>query len=777
MTLTEILYILRFWIILLITTATVLPLTSLIFNNFIDKGYIFSKVLGLLLSSYLVWLLSSLRLLPFSTQTIILVTAIIMTGNYLLVKLVPFKKILIFSRENLKLFMLEELLFLTILIFWSYIRGFAPEINSLEKYMDYGFVNSILKTKFFPPLDMWLSSSAEYPHDTINYYYYGHYIAALLTKISHIPSAINYNLMLSFLAAITFTGVFSLTINLMRQFQTALAKKLKSLYNRRTIFCGLLAAYLVTFGGNLHTIYSLTEGYPIDENLIPPPPWELKWKPPLGYNRDYGVMEIFGFNNYWYPNATRFIPRTIHEFPIYSFVVADLHGHVSDIPFVLLTLAVLFSLLTSDKPAKKEYWKLILLGLLLAVMYMTNAWDAFIYLLLTTIIFLYKSSSVSLATHNTRQPHLANTLTLRLKGIIFQINYPRFLKLIIPVVFLLIVFALPFNRHFIPFAKGIGINCVTPNSSNQVLCDRTPLWMFAIIWGHFLFFSISLLIVLFATPLKSILKNNYSKTMFEKITTADLFVTAMIIISLLLLIAPEFIFARDIYPAHYRANTMFKLGYQAFMMLGIVVAYSTVRFLENPPFSLNTASIFKSLFWVLVAIQLFLVSIYPYFAINSYYNRLENYQTLDGISWLKDKFPGDFAAVNYLRTNIPEFSQPTVLEAVGESYTEYARISAYTGLPTPLGWPVHEWLWRGSYDEPGKREAEVKTIYESQYPSEAAALLNKYKVTYVISGILEHEKYPLLNEDNFYELGRIIFEEGSTRIYELDSQKVKSFLP
>ena len=47
-------------------------------------------------------------------------------------------------------------------------------------------------------------------------------------------------------------------------------------------------------------------------------------------------------NMYWYPNATRFIHNTIHEFPLYSFVVSDLHGHVLDIPIVLdnSTLAV-----------------------------------------------------------------------------------------------------------------------------------------------------------------------------------------------------------------------------------------------------------------------------------------------------------------------------------------------------------------------------------------------------------------------------------------------------
>ena len=84
-------------------------------------------------------------------------------------------------------------------------------------------------------------------------------------------------------------------------------------------------------------------------------------------------------NNYWYPNATRFIPFTIHEFPIYSFVVSDLHGHVLDIPFVLLTIATIFTLFIGKKI---KFIHLVFISFLLAIMYMTNAWDGLIYMLL-----------------------------------------------------------------------------------------------------------------------------------------------------------------------------------------------------------------------------------------------------------------------------------------------------------------------------------------------------------------------------------------------------------
>src|SRR3990167_5795059 len=102
---------------------------------------------------------------------------------------------------------------------------------------------------------------------------------------------------------------------------------------------------------------------------------------------------------------------------------------------------------------------------------------------------------------------------------------------------------------------------------------------------------------------------NYSKNVLHDFTTSDLFITLFILISLALLVTPEFIFARDIYPAHYRANTMFKLGYEAFMMAGIVVSFVVFRFLEKSPFSIKTrtSKLTKFSFWTLTVIQLFLV--------------------------------------------------------------------------------------------------------------------------------------------------------------------------
>ncbi len=719
-----------FWMVFFIIGIINLPLTFIIFKKFIDKGYIFSKILGLVIVSYIVWLLSILKVFPFTTNSILVSALGLFVFNILLfIKLR--KSSFQVTLSDIKLFAFEELIFATGLTFWSYVRGFNPEIRGLEKFMDFGFINSILKTKYMPPLDMWLAASPDYPYHTINYYYFGHYVTALLTKISTVAPEIAYNIMLGVLFAFTFTCSFSIAANLFAHLQKQ---------NRRNILCGLLAGFLVAMGGNLHTIYAFTKGYALDK---PQPPWEVMGSP--------------NFNSYWYPNATRFIANTIHEFPIYSFVVSDLHGHVLDIPFVLLTIAFLFSILISVKSDNAQKFKnqnakvkntiqnskffifnfsfLILLGLLLAVMYMTNAWDGLIYLALSGMVLFILNTSLN--SRKAVQQGIKN-LELRIKNQKINFTLLNFVFSFSILLFSFFLFSLPFNKTFVPFAKGIGVNCVTPNASNQVLCDHSPWWMLLILWGYFYFFAISFLLLA------------------KKLKTSDVFAVLLILISTALLIAPEFIFARDIYPAHYRANTMFKLGYQAFMMLGIVVSYVFFR-LEKKP-----------LWRILAYLQLFLVLIYPVFAINSYYNGLKLYQGLDGLSWLWKMYPGDRAAVEFFREELNEFEQPVVLEGVGESYTDYSRLSANTGLPTVLGWPVHEWLWRGSYDEPGKRVEEVRRIYEASSIEEARNLLTKYNVKYVIVGSLEQQKYPKMNEQNLFALGKIVFEKGSTRIYKLN---------
>lgn len=697
----------QWWVMMFALGVIFLPLASTIFSSFFDRGYIFAKILGMLLVSYFAWVLASLKLLPFSLPSLIGILAI-----FILVSTAVsyFKRSFQGLRGQWKIILFEEILFTAGLIFWSFIRAHEPSIHGLEKYMDFGFINSILRTDYFPPKDIWMAPLS------INYYYFGHLVGAVLTKLSGLNPAVSYNLILATLFGLTLSASFSLGSNLYHSF-TSSSKLYAKRYTLYAILSGLLAAFLTTLGGNLHTIYAFLQTYPVEN---PTPFWNL----PLMLN----------FTGYWYPNATRFIPFTIHEFPLYSFVVADLHGHVLNIPFVLLTIALLIKIFFDHKLRTTDY---LLLALLIATSLMTNILDGPIYLLVIFLVLLARKWSQT-----------------------NKFVFPLYTKYFILIITLgAIILSLPFWLSFKPFGSGIGVLCAPGFLTNigklgpflfeTGYCARSPLWMLGILWGFFYLVAFVLIFYIFR-------RSSAKSPNPTSIDHTNLLTLTLLLASTILILIPEFFYVKDIYPAHYRANTVFKFGYQAFIILALISGYMITRLL-----TLSKKSI---LLLPVICLLFTLVSIYPYFAINSYYGSLKNYRGLDGLSYLDDSYPSDYRAILWINKNIS--GQPVILEAQGDSYTDYARVSANTGLPTVIGWPVHEWLWRGSYDEAGKRSADVTILYESQDIEQTKLLIQKYDISYVFIGTLERQKYKQLNEAKFDSLGKIIFQSGQTRIYQ-----------
>lgn len=738
----DLFFVLQWWAMFVVLGVCFLPITTLLFPRFIDKGYPFAKVFAVVTVSYTVFLLGVTRFLPFTTVTVYATLLVFLALNcYLAVA-----KRIRFNKQTLFYIFFEELLFLATLIFWSYVRGHQPDIHGLEKFMDFGFVNAILRSDFFPPKDMWFTPLS------INYYYFGHLETAVLTRLSTITPAVTYNLMIATLFSFAATTAFSIGVNL-------ISGSGRNLRVTQTVAAGLLSGFLLSSAGNLHTLYSFFTAY-VNEN--PVPFTQLIFSP-----------QNFP-NSYWYPNATRFIQHTIHEFPIYSFVVSDLHGHVLDIPLVIAIIAILLHCWMEQKTI--SFLKAFLLSFLLAVAYMTNAWDGAIYLLLTLTVALLlnwrvraskKTGSISASilkeyVERFVKRHYLQKLEKKLENRLLDIFTTTGIIAIVLVAGF-VYFSLPFSLFFKPFVSGIGVLCAPsflvslghlgPFLFEPNHCQRSHPYQLFILYGFFYFWSILLVLRSFKEK-----KENFHLP----------FLLCLIALASILLLLPELIYMKDIYPADYRANTMFKLGYEAFMMFSLVSAYSIVDFLRNlrTKFSITKGT---SLFWLPVAtagaVTILLVSIYPYFAITSYYGELRTYQGLNGLTYLKTLYPNDYDAISWINVNIQ--NQPVILEAQGDSYTDYARVSANTGLPTVLGWTVHEWLWRGTYDIPAPRINEVKTLYETNDILLTKQLLNKYKVKYVFVGDLERQKYPGLNQEKFQAMGRLIYQKGNTTIFAI----------
>lgn len=217
------------------------------------------------------------------------------------------------------------------------------------------------------------------------------------------------------------------------------------------------------------------------------------------------------------------------------------------------------------------------------------------------------------------------------------------------------------------------------------------------------------------------------------------FVWLLLLVGTFLLLICEWVFIRDYFDN--RMNTVFKLYYQAWLMLAVAGAY-VLYFLaaRRPRMGQGSGGGLGRLGWpALAALMLAASLVYPLAGTVAKTEGFARRPTLDGHAFMARSQPDDYEAIRWLQETVP--GTPTIVEAAGGSYSSAGRVSAFTGLPTLLGWDFHEQQWRGSYAEQGKRKAEIDAIYSSYDRAVVEGLLRQYGVTYVYVGPLERETY------------------------------------
>lgn len=710
------------WLLAALMGLAAMPVTGQLFSRFDDKGWIFSKVLAIAVTGYLTWLLVSVKLLPFTAVACIGVTVVCAGVCFFLFLRQTKKGTECFPTEHLSLVYWEEVIFFAAFLMWTYLAGFHPQAYGTEKFMDYGFMEAMMRSTTLPAKDIW------YSEGHINYYYGGQYFAVFLTKLSCTKVELTYNLMRTFVAGLAFAMPFSLVYQMARDRMKGQPAEKKG-KAAAPVFSGLTAGAAVSIAGNMH--------YVIYAVILP---WIQKIK---------GV-EV---DSYWFPDATRYIgynpdvpDKTIHEFPCYSFVLGDLHAHVVNIMFVLLLIGILYSWMRStrkqDVPGEEPIWNrrfvcrqllmphILLVSLLLGMFQWTNFWDFVIYFVVAGAVVTF-------------------TNIIRFHGKIKRILAVTALQAaeILTVAYVVI---LPFTLQFVSMVDGVAL------AQNHSLPHQL-----LVLWGLPAFVAILFVIAILWEKLRGMKRKSLYRLM-KAVRTADLFTIIMGLCAIGLVAIPEIVYVRDIYESsNARANTMFKLTYQAYILFGLVMGYAIYRMLV-----VSKPKIFK----ILSGIGLFfLVWTVGYFgnSVTSWFGEVwkpSGYQGLNATNFLETDFPEDAAAIRWLKENIE--GVPVVLEANGDSYTGYERVSATTGLPTILGWYVHEWLWRSNTEDLNHKSADVESIYTSQDEVLVKKLLGDYEVSYIFVGSKEREKYEArLNEEMLRSLGKIVFEDENYETY------------
>lgn len=254
------------------------------------------------------------------------------------------------------------------------------------------------------------------------------------------------------------------------------------------------------------------------------------------------------------------------------------------------------------------------------------------------------------------------------------------------------------------------------------------------------------------------------------------FVLLLVLTAVLLTIGPEFVYLRDNFGV--RLNTTFKFYYQAWGMFGIAAVFALDYLLSlRRRVGRVVGTAVAAGYLALLAVAL----LFPVYAVQS---RAAEYRgparapdgtalerqpaTLDGLAYLRRSNAPEYDALQWLRANavLTGEAPPVVLEAVGGQYSGFGRVSANTGLPTVLGWPGHEWQWRGSdHPEPGRREPIVEQIYTTPDLGVVGFLLDQFDVAYIYVGELEASTYGAAGLEKFRDRLPVAYENERVTIY------------
>ena len=358
-----------------ITQAVSVAAMGLTLRNFCalpDRGYAFSRVLGVFLVSLLLWLGTSYGLLSNTSGgawVALLLVALLSVWSLLrrrpggeegarsgpgwTRKLMP----------SWGYVLGVELLFLVAFAVWTGVRSYDPAISHTEQPMDLMFINGIWSSATYPPRDPWLSGYA------ISYYYFGYWMISTLAHLAGQPPEIAYNLGQACWFGLLVTASFGVGYNLFRMHSrekgdgNGEAGKPEAATAWRTFngaaaafpfTAGLLTAAAVALASNLHVILEWLYAQGVQMNAL------IRWVDVYNFPEHSRVTNKWYIDSGWgwWWRASRVVEdldlngnhiEVIDEFPIFSYVLSDNHPHLLAMPFVLLVVGIALNWFSADR--------------------------------------------------------------------------------------------------------------------------------------------------------------------------------------------------------------------------------------------------------------------------------------------------------------------------------------------------------------------------------------------------------------------------------------------
>jgi YYY domain-containing protein len=703
-----------------------IPLAQRAFSRLPGAGIGFAQILGWLVLAWLVWMLGSLGV-PNGMPLLLVCLALVAVVAYLAhrrrptdAEPDPFRR---------RLFVASQIVFVVSFLVAVFVNAYGADVIApTEKPMDMMLVNSTLASSDVPPHDPWLSG------ERLNYYYLGHHMVAMVIRLTGAEPSAGYNLGLAAIFALVAMTAFAATATL------AEVGRRQGLAIRRPLLAGGLGIVLLAL------MASWRGGWAA---LHPHGPW--------------AKFDYFG--------PSRVIPNAINEWPFFSWTVGDLHAHYIAIPITLLAIGFIVQAGTAGPPKLRSLggvWETFAAALSIGWLYGVNSWSwpVMAGLLVLTVLIWVTGPAAGGA---------------RVRALLWAAG----------TIALGIVLVLPFILNFDPNAKGFGFTKEAQRepfglfARHHLQIEGVLLWLLVApllatlfrarhrlriaVWG---LAGFALIVPVLATNRLAgaavtlvLVAGGLAAGARRRETTAERVLWALAAAGLGCVFLSEIGVVRDEFAGteYERMNTVFKMGYQAWLLLAIVGAVALAGARQWAPR-------LPRLLWTGVATVLIAISM-TYVVVGTAGRKLGFHDgpRIDGREWLRKTAPGDVAAIDFIREKTP--GEAVVLEAAGDDYSTFGngRFATFTGRQTIIGWQGHELQWShdvNSVVDPGRlRRDDVQTMYSSADPQQVEMLLRAYDVRYAVFGPLEQTSYG--NIGALQTLGRPVFTSGTTVVYEI----------
>lgn len=779
------------------------PIAYVALGGLPQRGYALSRILGLLLVSWVAWFIASYKILPHDRALLWLSVLFL----FLMSSALGWRHrqgLSAFARKNLAYVGFVEAFGLLLFLVGIAIRLGNPDVWDViwggEKPMDLSYFTAVVKSTTFPPYDPWFAGGY------INYYYYGFVFVGFLTELLGIVPTVAYNLILPTLFSLTGVGVFSVAYNLAKRLGAsdrsvaghAAGRPLSRIRSwiaalgSRALMAGVSAALLCVFLGNLGEVGVVLGAWQrAGQDLLDTGIGVVDAAARIvdgAIATTVGGQEAPIYPGDWFWTATRAInvnpgeTAPITEFPFFTFLYGDLHAHMIALPLTVLALAWAVSLalgsVGSGSGRRKGFLDTATLwfagALSIGVLRATNTWDWPTYLFLGTLAVVFR-----IVRHHGGKLQL----TMLAQALVQVVGLAGLSTLL-----------------FWPYVAAYGAGY---ESLRLWEGSYTHVGNYLVIYGLFLFIILTFLAREFRSWSRTWTQESLLKlrpfalplvlvSFFYVVLIAFLLfknywiapsVLTLVILSGVLGLRPGIAPSRRVLLVLVsaalgltllvevvvlegdigRMNTVFKFYMQVWVLLsvaaGVALAYVWPAIRRRR--TTRIARLWQGTLALLVAAAL----LYPLLAVPARWRvRMSDRApyTLDGMAFMETtsygdatydgssvtiKLDGEYEALRWMQRHVE--GTPVVAEAsppnVGEAYRSIAsRVAVYTGLPLIIGWDWHQTQQRAAL--PGSlirdRMNDVDLLYSTPDRAQAMDIIDEYRVQYIYIGTQESLYYP-----------------------------------